>query len=65
MVSEHLVMGNHMLRSLVVFGSGKGVDKMYMAVLNPFSLNEKHLSVVWHGRRLKVSIFCYLFFFRG
>lgn len=40
-------MGNEMLRSLVVFGYGKGVDKMYVAVLMPFSLNEKHLSGAW------------------
>lgn len=33
---------------------------MYMAVLMPFSLNEKYLSVLWHGRCLKVSLVCYL-----
>lgn len=41
---------------------------MYMAVLMPFSLNEKNLSVLWHGRCLKVSLFCFLlglvFFFQ-
>lgn len=35
-----------MLRSLVVVGYGEVVHEMYMADLTPFSLNEKHLSVV-------------------
>lgn len=37
----YLIMGNEML-SLVVFGYGEVVHKMYVADLTPFSLNEKH-----------------------
>lgn len=45
----YLIMGNKMLRSLVVFGYGEVVHKMSMAGLTPFSLNEKHslFCVVW------------------
>lgn len=64
MLSEHLVMGNEMLRSLEVFGYGEVVHKMHMADLMPLSVNEKHLSVVWCGRCLRVSLLYFLFFHR-
>lgn len=41
---------------VVVFGYGEMVHKMCMADLVPFSLNEKHLSVVWYRRCLRVSL---------
>lgn len=58
-------MGNEMLRSLVVFGYGEAVHKICMAELRPFSLNEKHLSLVRCGRRLRVCLLHFLFFHRG